>query len=152
FGPGFLAQDRASRLFLYRGDMGAEWAAYGTPEARAITEAFVAGINAYVDLTEKDPVLLPLEFREMKMRPARWEAPDVVRIRSHALVRNVLSEAARAQVAARAGLEGDLARRSLEPKWEPIVPEDVDWRDIPADVLDVFRLATAGVNFSPDRL
>ena len=25
FGPGFLAQDRAARLFLYRGDMDAEW-------------------------------------------------------------------------------------------------------------------------------
>src|ERR1700690_2944756 len=45
FGPGFLAQDRAARLFLYRGDMVAEWAAYGNPEARAITEAFAAGIN-----------------------------------------------------------------------------------------------------------
>ena len=29
FGPGFLAQDRAARLFLYRGDMEAEWKAYG---------------------------------------------------------------------------------------------------------------------------
>ena len=31
FGPGFLMQDRAARLFLYRGDMEAEWAAYGPP-------------------------------------------------------------------------------------------------------------------------
>src|SRR5213595_1812870 len=28
FGPAFVAQDRAARLFLYRGDMDAEWAAY----------------------------------------------------------------------------------------------------------------------------
>ena len=33
FGPGFLAQDYASRLFLYRGDMEREWAAYA-PDAR----------------------------------------------------------------------------------------------------------------------
>lgn len=26
FGPGYLEQDRAARLFLYRGDMDAEWA------------------------------------------------------------------------------------------------------------------------------
>ena len=32
FGPGFHAQDRAARLFLYRGDMAAEWAAYA-PDA-----------------------------------------------------------------------------------------------------------------------
>ncbi|MGH7122670.1 MAG: penicillin acylase family protein, partial [Acetobacteraceae bacterium] len=29
FGPGYLEQDRAQRLFLYRGDMAAEWACYG---------------------------------------------------------------------------------------------------------------------------
>src|SRR5579875_3230251 len=62
FGPGFLAQDRAARLFLYRGDMDAEWAAYGTSEARRITEAFVAGINAFVALTARQPDLLPPEF------------------------------------------------------------------------------------------
>ena len=27
FGPDFAEQDRAARLFLYRGDMAAEWAA-----------------------------------------------------------------------------------------------------------------------------
>ncbi|MFX6230714.1 penicillin acylase family protein, partial [Acinetobacter baumannii] len=29
FGPAYLPQDRATRLFLYRGDMRREWAAYG---------------------------------------------------------------------------------------------------------------------------
>src|ERR1700751_215590 len=76
FGPGFLAQDRASRLFLYRGDMAAEWAAYGTEEARAITEAFVAGINAYVALAEAVTVAMPPEFAASGTRPARWEAAD----------------------------------------------------------------------------
>ena len=45
FGPSYAAQDRAARLFLYRGDMEREWAAYG-PEARSYTEAFVAGVDA----------------------------------------------------------------------------------------------------------
>ena len=47
FGPAYVAQDRAARLFLYRGDMEAEWAAYA-PAARAEVEAFTAGVNAYV--------------------------------------------------------------------------------------------------------
>lgn len=152
FGPGFLAQDRAARLFLYRGDMEAEWAAYGTPEARPITESFVSGINAWITLTEDDPTLLPPEFAAMDTRPERWEAGDVVRIRSHGLVRNVLSEAARAQVVARAGFETDLARRSIEPPHAIAVPEGLDPAIIPADVLDVFRLATAAPDFSPERL
>ena len=152
FGPGFLAQDRAARLFLYRGDMAAEWAAYGTPEAQSITEAFVEGINAWITLTEADPSLLPPEFAAMGTKPERWEARDVVRIRSHGLVRNVLSEAARAQVVAKAGFETDLARRSIEPEHTIVVPEGLDPACVTPDVLDVFRLATAAVDFSPARL
>src|SRR5580658_120343 len=41
-GAAHLEQDRASRLFLYRGDMGAEWAAYG-PDALAWSTAFADG-------------------------------------------------------------------------------------------------------------
>ncbi|TXM87359.1 penicillin acylase family protein, partial [Methylobacterium sp. WL116] len=101
FGPGYLAQDRAARLFLYRGDMEAEWAAYGHPRTRNIVEAFVAGLNVYVALTLERPDLLPPEFAALGTRPAAWAPEDVVRIRSHALVRNVASEVARAQVLAR---------------------------------------------------
>jgi penicillin G amidase len=152
FGPGFLAQDRAARLFLYRGDMAAEWSAYGTPEARSITEAFVAGINAFIALAGQKPDLLPPEFAAMGTKPARWEADDVVRVRSHALVRNVLSEAARAQVAARAGLEADRARVALSHDHQPDIPAGLQLDAIPLDLVDVFRLATASVHFSPERL
>ena len=152
FGPGFLAQDRAARLFLYRGDMDAEWAAYGTPEARSITEAFTAGINAYIILTQHNPMLLPPEFAAMGTKPEQWEPRDVVRIRSHGLVRNVLSEAARSRVMARANLETDLARRSIEPPHDITIPEGFDPAIIPDDVLDVFKLATAAPDFSPARL
>ena len=34
FGPAFVEQDKAARLFPYRGDMEKEWAAYG-PDAKA---------------------------------------------------------------------------------------------------------------------
>jgi len=152
YGPGFLAQDRAARLFLYRGDMDAEWAAYGTDEAKFSCEAFAAGLNAYIELTESSAVPLPAEFTATSTRPERWAPEDVVRIRSHALVRNVLSEVARAQVAARAGLEADIPRAALEPAWTPTVPEGLDPADIPAEVLDVFRLATTPVDFPPERL
>ncbi len=152
YGPGFLAQDRAARLFLYRGDMEAEWAAYGTPEARAITEAFAAGINAYIELSDRDHSLRPPEFAAMGTRPERWAAEDVVRIRSHALVRNVLSEVARARVAASAGMATDEARMMLEPEWTPVEPEGLDLASIPADVLDDFRLGTAALDMPPARL
>src|SRR5260370_40980613 len=37
FGPAYAEQDKALRLFLYRGDMKAEWAAYG-PKAKTYAE------------------------------------------------------------------------------------------------------------------
>ena len=170
FGPGFLAQDRASRLFLYRGDMAAEWAAYGVEDAEAICGAFADGINAWIALAEGeagaegdagaegeagaggDAGLLAPEFAATGTRPGRWEAGDVVRVRSHGRTRNVLSEVARAQVMAGAGAEIDLARRSIEPAWEVGVPEGVEPGSLPADVLDVFKLACNRVDFSPERM
>ncbi|MDE2199179.1 MAG: penicillin acylase family protein, partial [Rhodospirillales bacterium] len=152
FGPGFLAQDRAARLLLYRGDMQAEWAAYGVADARGICEAFAAGINAWISLAQSRPDLMAPEFAAMGIRPGRWGAADIVRIRSNALVRNVLSEVARAQVLAHADQETDLARRSIEPPWTPMMPEGLDPAMIPADVLTDFKLATARIDISPERL
>jgi penicillin amidase len=149
-GPGFLAQDRACRLFLYRGDMAAEWAAYG-PEARAIVTAFVDGINAFVALTERDPGLRPPEFRALGLTPARWVPEDVVRIRSHALIDNLASEVARARVRAAGGNDAlDSLRKRISPPWAPMpVPGAGD--PIPAEVLDVYRLARSEPTITGER-
>jgi penicillin amidase len=152
FGPGFLAQDRAARLFLYRGDMAAEWAAYGIPDAQPVTAAFVAGINAWIDRCEAQPSLLPPEYEATGTHPEPFTPEDVLRIRSHGLVRNVLSEVQRAIVMAKAGLETDLARRSVEPPWDIVVPEGLDAAAIPPTVLDTFKLATARLDFNHARM
>lgn len=151
FGPGFLAQDHASRLFLYRGDMAAEWVAYA-PDTQAICAAFTAGINAYVALTEREPARLPPEFALLGTRPARWRAEDVVRIRSHSLTRNALSEILRAHVLARADLATDLLRKDIAPPVTPHAAEGMDLGTIALDAATLFRLATAGVTFTPERL
>ncbi|SFJ44068.1 penicillin acylase family protein [Methylobacterium brachiatum] len=157
FGPGYLAQDRAARLFLYRGDMAAEWAAYRPQDTQAIVTAFVDGINAFVALTETRPDLRPPEFALTETRPARWHPEDVVRIRSHGLVRNVLSEVARARVLARAetredGLAADDLRKRISPPHDPVLPDGLDAADWPDDLLDDFRLATAPVGFTQERM
>jgi penicillin G amidase len=151
FGAGYLMQDRAARLFLYRGDMAPEWAAYGD-DAEAICTAFAAGINAGVDEVLAGRMPLPQEFAVLGTRPAHWLAEDVVRIRTHCLTRNAGSELARAQVLALADPEVDLLRAPLNP------PVDADeWAvnagaGLPAHALAVFELATAPVTFSADRL
>ena len=151
FGPGYLMQDRAARLFLYRGDMAPEWTAYGD-DAQAICTAFAAGINAGVDLVLAGKMPLPQEFAALGTKPAHWATEDVVRIRTHCLTRNAGSELARAQVLALADPDVDLLRAPLNP------PVDVsEWAvnagaGLPPHALAVFELATAPVTFSADRM
>ena len=149
FGDEFVEQDRAARLFLYRGSMFREWLAYGS-DAKHITERFVDGINAYIDLIDEHPDLMPPEFELLDYRPEKWAPEDVVRIRSHGLWRNVTSEVARARVACIAGLEHDLMRRPLEPAWKTKIPDGLDPCAIPADVLATYTLAKASVRFERD--
>jgi len=151
FGPGYLEQDKAARLFLYRGGMDAEYAAYG-PETRAICAAFVAGINAYVDLTAREPRRLPPEFGLMGTTPARWASEDVLRIRSHGLTRNALSEVARLAVLGQADAATDRLRKMVEPPTAVATAPGVPAGSLPIACLDAFRLAQAPVTFSPERL
>ena len=151
-GPEYVAQDRAARLFLYRGDMYREWLAYSS-DAKRIAEAFVAGINAFIDLIDEQPDLLPPEFALLDYAPARWQAADVVRIRSHGLWRNVVSEVARARRFCAGEARIDTYRKVLEPPWQAALPAGLDPCSLPANVLDDYLLATAPVNFeagSPD--
>ena len=146
FGPAYVAQDRAARLFLYRGDMAPEWAAYG-PDARAWTEAFVAGINAYVSQVRSGAAPLPVEFELTRSAPESWAVEDLVRIRSHGISNNAESEALRARVAALGGVDADRLRRKLDPPHAPRVPDGLDPADIPADILTDYVLATQEVSF-----
>ncbi|MGO4714445.1 penicillin acylase family protein [Bradyrhizobium sp. 2TAF24] len=147
FGPSYVEQDRALRLFVYRGDMATEWASYG-PKARTYAEAFVAGVNAYVSDVREGRRPLPMEFRLAGTLPDLWSAEDVVRVRSHGLTRNVASEVRRAQVACAAGLEADRLRVKLEPPWTTRVPDGLDPCSVPKDVLALYDLATRPVTFA----
>ena len=147
FGPTYVAQDRATRLFLYRGDMAKEWTAYG-PGAQDNTTAWVAGVNAFVGEIASGKRPLPLEFRIAGSAPDRWTPEDVVRIRSHGLTRNAPNEVGRAQIACKAGLPAARLYRFIEPKWTTKVPDGLDPCAIPADVLADYQLAGAGVKFS----
>jgi penicillin amidase len=146
FGADYVDQDRATRLFLYRGDMYREWLAYGS-DAKRIAEAFTSGVNAYVDLIDEYPELLPPEFNLLDYKPARWSPSDVVRIRGHGLWRNVGTEVRRARIACAADLETANYWWKLEPTWDTKIPEGFDPCTVPVDVLDTYYLATAPVNF-----
>lgn len=147
FGPAYVEQDRAARLFLYRGDMEKEWQAYA-PGARDSVEAFTAGINAYIGDVRAQARPLPIEFKLTGSTPEEWRPEDVLRIRSHALVSNVTSEVTRARVACAAGVGADELRRKLDPvSHKRAVPAGLNPCDIPKDVLKDYELGTRAVEF-----
>jgi len=150
-GPGYIARDRAARLFLYRGPMEQEWAAYGC-DLRAVIGPFVAGINEYIALTARRPDLLPAEFRSLGYQPATWQPGDVLRIRGHGRIRNVSSEVARAWILREFGPETEALRVLLEPDTKLTVPAGLDLTLITPDILRDYELATAPVEvFSAGR-
>jgi penicillin amidase len=148
FGPRFIEQDKATRLFVYRGDMNREWSTY-SKDAQQIAKNFVAGINAYLDWLDQHPERTPFEFKKLHYKPARWAAENVVRIRSHGLTGNLRDEVARAKMACVADLKSDEVRSRLEPAWETRVPEGLD-PCLPKDVLRVFDLATKEVRLTSE--
>ncbi|WP_426244367.1 penicillin acylase family protein [Nocardioides sp. LHG3406-4] len=147
FGESHIERDRAARLFLYRGDMRAEWLAYGT-DTKEVASAFVAGVNAFVTLAREDDSFLPVEFKELGYDPSLWEPSDVARIRSHGLYYNLEEEVARAFTIRDFGPEVEDLRRVREPYVELKVPEGLDLDLIPDDVLHVYRLATTPPDLS----
>jgi len=152
FGPGYLEQDRAARLFLYRGDMEVEWASYAS-DARQICESFVAGINAWIDLCLNEPSRLPPEFELLGTTPARWKAEDVVRVRSHSWMRNALSEVLRSNILdADIPPEVDALRQNLQPVRDPRNETAAEIGALPLDCLDTFKLAIAPVTLCRERL
>jgi penicillin G amidase len=64
FGPAYVEQDKATRLFLYRGDMKKEWSVY-SPDTEQMFQRFVAGINAYIDWLDEHPEQMPFEFKHL---------------------------------------------------------------------------------------
>ena len=150
FGPAYIEQDKAARLFLYRGDMQREWAAYSSDSAQ-VAGYFVAGINAYIDWLQKHPERMPFEFRKLNYTPAKWAPEDVVRIRTHGLTGNLNYEIARSKVVCAADLKSDRIRFRLQPEWQTQVPAGLD-PCLPPDVLKTFVLATQEVRFTPQAL
>jgi penicillin amidase len=153
FGSAYLAQDRAARLLIYRGDMDREWAAYA-PGMKDRTTAFVDGLDAYVREVRAGRAPLPVEFRLTSSRPDLWAAEDVMRVRSHALVSNLTSEVARARIACAVGpgwQAADALRRPLRPAHEAVVPAGLDPCSVTPKVLETYQLGTQAVSFSAER-
>jgi penicillin amidase len=146
FGPAYVAKDRAARLLLYRGDIDAEWRAYG-PDAKDWSRAWLDGVNAYVTDVLNGRAPLPVEFQITGTKPGLWSLDDMVRIRAHGLNRNAEYEVARSRTVAAGGVEAEPLRRKLDPDHTIRIPEGLDPADVPEDVLADYFLVTKELVF-----
>lgn len=125
-GPRFVERDRFARLFRYRGSMAAEWAAYAD-DARAIVEAFVSGVNAYIAQVKDRP---PIEFSMLGFAPEPWtvEVP-LARVTSLSGVSNASTEILRARLVSLVGAKGAEAILPTEPTraLDPVPGLDLGW-------------------------
>ena len=113
-GPRWVARDRAARLMRFRGDMNAELAHYH-PRGRSIIQAFVDGVNAYVDRVRREPALLPPDLAALGITPGYW-TPAVVVSRHNALASNASDEANLARAVRAIGGDAVARRRVFTPE------------------------------------
>ena len=144
-----LERDRGARLHMFRGDLDAELAHYH-PRGKAIVEAFVGGINAYIAETERTPSLLPLEFTMLGITPGRW-TPAVVISRHQGLTSNLTGEVAAVRAMKAIGPE---ALRSLLyfQGGEPVFRLDpaIDLAAFPDNVLGLYSAFRDPIQFRPE--
>ncbi|WP_255592943.1 penicillin acylase family protein [Bordetella sp. BOR01] len=145
FGQRFVDQDRAARLFLYRGDLQAEFASYH-PEGQAILTAFAQGINAYVDWVKANPDQMPPEFKLTGTEPGYW-SPQTSLIRIYGLTRNAASEVKLSQQIAALGLNAVQDLGVYEPPIALQVPAGLNVDQITEAVLADYNLARKGQKF-----
>lgn len=138
FGAEFAEHDAAARLFHYRGDLEAELARVPRSVLDCV-RGYVAGINARIAEVERDPALLPLEYRILGVMPLRWELRDLVLARGGS-VGNVDDEIRRARLAAMGLLDLDRLVAPLRPAIAMAVPEGLDPAQVGGGDMGVLRL------------
>ncbi|MBI3790843.1 MAG: penicillin acylase family protein [Gemmatimonadetes bacterium] len=148
-----LAMDEASRQFRFRGDLQKEMAIYHS-HGPAIIQAFVDGINAYIDLTAKEPDRLPPEFGWIGAKPGKWTPAVVISRHNGLFLGGLPGEDALAQVVARIGAAAARPLYDFGPA-EPRLEGDpqVDYAKLPHDAIVAPVNALRGaLRFQPEDL
>jgi penicillin amidase len=148
-GPRELKRDIGTRLHMYRGDLDAELNHYH-PRGKAIVEAYVRGVNAYVDEAMRTPAALPIEFKMLGITPGKW-TPQVVISRHQALTSNVPNEVTHVRAIGALGSTAKLRDLLLIEGGEPPLTLDplIDPKTFPADVLEVYDAFRDPIAFAP---
>ncbi|HEX3130683.1 MAG TPA: penicillin acylase family protein [Thermoanaerobaculia bacterium] len=146
-GPKYVERDRVARLLRYRGDLEAEYASYA-PDAKGIVEAFVRGVNAYIETVRDRP---PVEFELAGFRPEPW-TPEVClsRLASLGVTGYAAYEVGRALLIRDMGAEAAADLFPPDPAAPLQVPEGLDLAMVDPRVLAGFFAAGGPVSFEKE--
>ena len=148
-GPKALDRDIGARLLRFRGDLDQE-SQYYHPDGKEIIAAFVQGINAYIQQTQEQPDLLPLEFGLLGITPKAW-TPDIVLARIGGIFLNLETEVLIAQALQTMQPEAIRTMLHLHPGTPDLtVAEGLDVATIPGDALKYYQAAREAVVFAPE--
>jgi penicillin amidase len=150
-GPRELERDIGARLLRFRGEMNAELKHYH-PRGDVIINAYVAGVNAYIAETERDPSLLPPEFEWLGIRPGRW-TPEIVISRHQGLVGNLTQEL---RIGRAVAAVGEQAVRDVvwfhpgqpDLTLDPLITEDL----LEGDIVRLYSASRSTLRFRPEDL
>jgi len=147
-GPRELQRDTGARLFRFRGDLTTEMRHYHE-RGDTIIPAFVDGINAYVERTEREPDLLPVEFELLGIVPGRW-TPEVVISRHQGLVSNVTRELDNARAVAALGADAVKEINYYIGDPDLTIDPAIDVSLLDDHILDLYRAHRQALAFEPE--
>jgi penicillin amidase len=140
FGPKAYDYDARTRLMMFRGPWDeAEWKSYH-PDAERLFTAWANGLNAWVAQNAGN---LPVEFKLTGITPEPWTAKTLTlrwaQLGLNSTSGHPINEIQLAQSVAKLGA-AEANRRAAPDPWEDLtVPEGLDLRTLPADLLEVAR-------------
>ncbi len=146
-----LKRDIGTRLFKFRGDLKKELNHYH-PNGELIITSFTNGVNAYIELTQQKPALLPLEFKLLNIKPEKW-TPEIVISRHQGLLGNINEEIKTAQAVAKLGVA-----KVKEWSWfhpgDPILEIDskIDTTLFSQKIIEPYQAYRGGITFQPTDL
>lgn len=143
-----LKRDTGARLHLFRGDLKQELNFYH-PRGEQIVNAFVNGINAYIAETERNPKLLPLEFRLLGITPGKW-TPEVVVSRHQGLLGNISQELNYGRAVALLGPEAVKELSWFRPG-DPVLVLDpaINGALLSDNILELYDAFRGSIRFTP---
>ena len=146
-----LKRDIGTRLFKFRGDIQREMDHYH-PRGSLIITSFVAGVNAYIGLTRKNPDMLPPEFGLLGIAPEPW-TPEVVISRHQGLLGNIGQELTTGRAVAAIGAEKVKEISYFHPE-DPQLELDpkIDKELLSKDILGLYNAYRRPIRFQPDDL